>query len=178
MRTLLVVLCLLVPLAAARAGGDTIKFGGEIYKRGFADLDNPVAPVVEFVRKGDTVANWGKLIGYFHFPKAGDAASTAKDLAARLTEKDHVSNPRITENPETGEVLIDFMTTEPGSGVGEFDIFKYAKAGDNQGLVAFQYAEHVKLGEMDSDAFSRHREEAVKAVAEFDMDEVNGYFWE
>ncbi|MEI9900059.1 MAG: hypothetical protein WDN31_07900 [Hyphomicrobium sp.] len=31
----------------------------------------------------------------------------------------------------------------------EFNVFKYARAADGRGLVAMQYAQHVKLGDID-----------------------------
>ena len=180
MRFLLVTVCLLFPFAGAFADDNgTVEFAGEHFKLGFSDLSNPVAPIAEFVRDGETVDNWRKLIGFFHFPKAGDdPLANAKALAAHLVEKDPTAKSDVIQNPDTGEVLLNFITSASGSDVVEFDVFKYARSGDEKGLVAFQYAEHVKLGEMDAEAFSKLRDNAIKAAADFDIDEVNGYFGE
>ena len=58
----------------------------------------------------------------------------------------------------------------------EFNVFKYAKAANGRGLVAIQYAQRVKLGELDVEGMRELREKSVQYMADTDIDRAREYF--
>ena len=57
------------------------------------------------------------------------------------------------KNKDKGDAIIDFLTWAPDSDVMEFNVFKYARAEYGPGLVALQYAQRFKLGDMSVEQF-------------------------
>jgi hypothetical protein len=80
----------------------------------------------------------------------------------------------VVTNPKTAEAIIDFLIPVPNSALMEFNVFKYAPAGNE--LVALQFAQRVKLGEIDADALRGIRERAIKEMAEYRMEPVKAFF--
>ncbi|MBI2826834.1 MAG: hypothetical protein HYX69_19340 [Planctomycetia bacterium] len=74
-----------------------------------------------------------------------DPKEVAKELAKKLDARDPPAPNDISENEETGEVIVDFIIWPDGfskpedAPYVEFDIFKYSK-NEGGGLVAEQYA--------------------------------------
>ncbi len=66
-----------------------------------------------------------------------DAARAAANLAGLLHQRYPNAPYKITNNGDTSEVMIDFLLPMPESNQMEFNIFKYAPAGN--GLVALQF---------------------------------------
>jgi hypothetical protein len=71
----LVVLLLLVLVGPAAAEPNAITFGSERYVQAFGDSKPGGQLLVEFVRPGETVARWRKLVTIHRFPAAADTAS-------------------------------------------------------------------------------------------------------
>jgi len=82
----------------------------------------------------------------------------------------------LTADPKTGEAIIDFLTWAPGSDVMEFNVFKYAAAANGEGLVALQYAQHIKTDDMDVADFRKLRQRTVEAMAHTDIGPARDYF--
>ena len=60
----------------------------------------------------------------------------------------------------------------------EFDVFKYAKDASGKGLVALQYAQHIKTKDMDVADFRKVRERTVEEMADTDIAPARDYFAE
>jgi hypothetical protein len=184
MRASLIALLLLATAALARADDATVEFEGERYHLDYQDqaqLPNgrPGDGIAEFTLEGETVDDWTKLFGYFAFPESGDDPMLMAEEVGKATK---VTNPdanyAIIENKERGDAIIDFLTWAPGSDVMEFNVFKYARAEYGPGLVALQYAQRFKLGDMSVEAFRALRERMVEAMANTDIAQARTYFAE
>ena len=58
----------------------------------------------------------------------------------------------------------------------EFNVFKYARAANGQGLVAMQYAQHIKLGDLDVEGMRALRTRSVDDMAQTDISQAQDYF--
>lgn len=167
---------------AVAADTPTVDFGGQSYALNYEDQatlpdGQPGNGIAEFTLPDETVADWSKLFSFFTYPQMGDdpvAAVEAVGKAVKDNNKD--ANFAIVTNDKTGEAIIDFLTWMPGSDVMEFNVFKYARSADGRGLVAMQYAQHIKLGDMDVDEMRELRATSVANMAAADMDQAQKYF--
>src|SRR5262249_51045888 len=132
-----------------------VEFDGERYTLNFEDqatLANGDSGngIAEFTLPGETVEDWSKLFAFHAYPQMGDDPAAAVEAVGKaVKENNKDANYAIVTNDKTGEAMIDFLTWEPDSDVMEFNVFKYARAADGRGLVAMQYAQHVRLGDLD-----------------------------
>ena len=58
----------------------------------------------------------------------------------------------------------------------EFNVFKYARAANGKGLVAMQYAQHIKLGDLDVEGMRALRVRSVDDMAATDIAQAQDYF--
>ena len=182
MRLLPVAVAMLAWVSLARAETPSIEFAGERYTLNFEDQaqqeDGSAGDALaEFTLPGETVNDWSKLFAFHAYPEMGDdpvAAVKMVGKAVKETNKD--ANFAIVENEETGEAIIDFLTWAPESDVMEFNVFKYARAADGRGLVAMQYAQHIKLGDLDVEGMRALRASSVQEMADTAMSKAQAYF--
>ena len=182
MRLLSVAIAMLAWVSLARAEAPSIEFAGERYTLNFEDQaqqedGSPGDGLAEFTRPGETVNDWSKLFAYHAYPEMGDDPVAAVKMVGKVvkeTNKD--ANFSIVENEETGEAIIDFLTWAPESDVMEFDVFKYARAADGKGLIAMQYAQHIKLGEIDVEGMRALRASSVQEMADTAISQAQAYF--
>ena len=182
MRLLSVAIAMLAWVSLARAEAPSIEFAGERYTLNFEDQaqqedGSPGDGLAEFTLPGETVNDWSKLFAYHAYPEMGDDPVAAVKMVGKVvkeTNKD--ANFAIVENEETGEAIIDFLTWTPESDVMEFNVFKYARAADGKGLVAMQYAQHIKLGDIDVEGMRALRTRTVDDMASEDISQAQGYF--
>ena len=163
-------LWLLVGLLPADAGSAAVDFGGERFINQF-EGPTKTGRLVEFVRAGETVKTWTKLVGFYSYPDLGnDATHGAAGLAQVLKQRN--LKFQLINNPKTSEAIIDFLAFD--NETVEFNVFKYAPAA--KGLVAAQYARRFKLGELDADDVKALRQRAVEEMSRFDMAPVKAHF--
>lgn len=167
---------------ALAADTPSVEFEGGQYSLAFEDqatLPDGQAGngVAEFTLPGETVDDWSKLFAFHSYPEMGDdpvAAVEAVGKAVKETNKD--ANFAIIANDKSGEAIIDFLTWAPESDVMEFNVFKYARAADGRGLIALQYAQHIKLGDIDVEGMRELRARSVADMAATDMSQAQKYF--
>jgi hypothetical protein len=170
LRVLAFLASLLVASLPVAAEPRAVTFGGESYVWAFQDTKPSGQLLVEFVRAGETVETWGKLVTIHRFPAvANDAKSMVLSLARMLKQGDPDVRYVIRENPETGEVMIDFPLRAPGTDVVEFNVFKYAVHASGRGLIAFQFAQRFKLGKVSGEDFAKVRQASLAEAADVDM---------
>ena len=182
MRWLSMFAALVATVALARAETPTVEFGGERFTLNFEDQatledGSRGEGLAEFTLPGETVEDWSKLFAYHAYPEMGDDPVAAVKMVGKVvkeTNKD--ANFAIVENEKTGEAIIDFLTWTPESDVMEFNVFKYARAADGKGLVAMQYAQHIKLGDIDVEGMRALRARTVDDMAVENISEAQGYF--
>lgn len=183
MRMLPVLIALVATVSLARADSTPpVEFGGERYTVNFQDQatqvnGEPGEGLAEFTLAGETVDNWSKLFAYHWYPYvADDPVAAAQMLGKVVKENNKDANYAVIEDEKTGEAIIDFLTWTPGSDVMEFNVFRYARAADGKGLIAVQYAQHIKLGELDVEGMRALRASSVEDMAATDVSEARRYF--
>ena len=182
MRLLSLFAVLLASVSLARADTPAVVFGDDRYTLAFEDQatlpDGEAGDgIAEFTLPGESVDNWSKLFAFHGYPEMGNdplAAVEAVGKVVKETNKD--ANYAIVTNDKTGEAIIDFLTWAPESDVMEFNVFKYARAADGRGLVAMQYAQHIKLGEIDVEGMRALRQRTVDDMATEDITQAQDYF--
>ena len=182
MRLLSLFAVLLASVSLARADTPAVVFGDDRYTLAFEDQatlpDGEAGDgIAEFTLPGESVDNWSKLFAFHGYPEMGNdplAAVEAVGKVVKETNKD--ANYAIVTNDKTGEAIIDFLTWAPESDVMEFNVFKYARSADGRGLVAMQYAQHVKLGEIDVEGMRALRKRTVDDMATEDITQAQDYF--
>jgi hypothetical protein len=163
----------LLAIAPSVAAGDqrAIIFGGERYVRAFKDTKSNGQMLVEFVRAGEALESWKKLVTLHRFPAAKpDPKPMVGSLVNVLKQRYPDARYKISENPKTGEVMIDFLASAQGSETVEFNVFKYARHESGQGLIAIQFAQRFMLGEVAGEEVRKVREAAVAEAATFKTD--------
>jgi hypothetical protein len=174
MRAIITLLFLMLAVSFASAEPATFDFGGERFVKKFDASKAPNAQV-EFGLSVESIEAWTRLVTVHAFPNGGnDAMRAAADLANLIRQRYPGAKYKIINNPRTSEAIIDFLLPVPKSEMMEFNVFKYAPAGD--GLVALQFARRVKLGEVDADELSGIRQRAIKEMAAYEMGPVRAYF--
>ncbi|MEO8420924.1 MAG: hypothetical protein ABI457_06995 [Hyphomicrobium sp.] len=182
MRLLSIFAALVATIALARAETPAVEFGGERFTLNFEDQATQEDGsrgdgLAEFTLPGETVEDWSKLFAFHAYPEMGDDPVAAVKLVGKVvkeTNKD--ANFAIVENEKTGEAIIDFLTWAPESDVMEFNVFKYARAADGKGLVAMQYAQRIKLGDIDVEGMRALRTRTVDEMAAEDIGQAQTYF--
>jgi hypothetical protein len=182
MRIALGLMLLLVSMASVRAEDQTVEFAGETYHLDYQDrAKHPDGSsgdgVAEFTLEGETVNDWTKLFAYHIYPDVpADPALAAETLGKTVKENNKDANYSLTKDDKSGEAIVDFLTWAPGSDVMEFNVFKYAKAGDGQGLIALQYAQRFKSKDIPVEEFRKLRERMVAEMAHTDAQPARDYF--
>ena len=182
MRLLSLFAVLLASVSLARADTPAVVFGDDRYTLAFEDQatlpDGEAGDgIAEFTLPGESVDNWSKLFAFHAYPEMGDDPLAAVETVGKVvkeTNKD--ANYAIVTNDQTGEAIIDFLTWAPESDVMEFNVFKYARSADGRGLVAMQYAQHIKLGEIDVEGMRALRKRTVDDMATEEITQAQDYF--
>jgi hypothetical protein len=182
MRQLRVAVAMLAWVTLAHAEAPTVEFAGDRYTLNFEDQaqqedGSPGEGLAEFTLPGETVNDWSKLFAFHAYPEMGDDPVAAVKMVGKVvkeTNKD--ANFAIVENEKTGEAIIDFLTWTPESDVMEFNVFKYVRASNGKGLVAMQYAQHIKLGDIDVAGMRALRARSVDDMAALAITPAQDYF--
>jgi hypothetical protein len=182
MRQLRVAVAMLAWVTLAHAEAPTVEFAGDRYTLNFEDQaqqedGSPGDGLAEFTLPGETVSDWSKLFAFHAYPEMGDDPVAAVKMVGKVvkeTNKD--ANFAIVENEKTGEAIIDFLTWTPESDVMEFNVFKYVRASNGKGLVAMQYAQHIKLADIDVAGMRALRARSVDDMAALAITPAQDYF--
>ncbi len=181
MRTALGSMLFLASVTCVLAEAPTIDFSGQTYHLDYQDRakqrdGNSGNGVAEFTLPGETVNNWTKLFAFHSYPEVPpNPALAAETLGKTVKEANKDANFALTDG-ENGEAIVDFLTWAPDSDVMEFNVFKYAKAADGQGLIALQYAQRIKTKDMEVADFRKLRQHAVEEMAHTDVAPARDYF--
>ncbi len=184
MRAALGSMLFLASVSCGLAEVPMIDFGGQKYHLDYQDraklpnggFGNGVA---EFTLPGETVNDWTKLFAFHSYPEAGDNPGlAAATLGKVVKEVNKDANFALTEDPKTGEAIVDFLTWAPDSDVMEFNVFKYARAANGAGLIALQYAQRLKAADMDVADFRALRQRSVEEMARTNVAPAREFFAE
>ena len=136
-------LAFLSSLAVAGAQPSTLAFGGEQYVRKH-EQSNEKAAILEFVPAGESLEGWTKLVGFHGFWDNMGTAADAAHVLAGLARRQYPGGPAPRVRTKGAEALVDFVAKAPNSEVVEFNVFKYGRAADGRGVVAFQFARRFR----------------------------------
>jgi len=175
MKRIVALLLLFSWAALAQADAPTFTFGGETYLKKFEVQGLAPNAQVEFGLATESLEGWTRLVTPHSFTQSGNDAGRAAAALANLVRESYKGAPlRLMTSAQSAEAIIDFLISAPNSDVMEFNVFKYAPAGD--GLVAFQFARRIRFGEVDGAALREIRERAVSEIAQYDMAPVRAFF--
>jgi hypothetical protein len=180
--TPLIAVCLIAAAALARADTPSVEFDGQRYRLDYPQEskrpnDRSGNGLAEFTLEGENVEDWTKLFAFHVYPGAGDDPTLAAATLGKVVQNENPdTNFALQENKKGGYAIVDFLTWRPGSDLMEFNVFKYARAEYGPGLVALQFAQRFKLGDMSVAEFRTLRERAVKAMTETDIAPARDYF--
>lgn len=148
----------LLLIGGSRAAAQDLKFDGETYSRAFSD-DSHETNTYEYVRAGETLENWKRLIGIRHFR----AAKTLRDVLPSYLEQ---IGPALVRKPEilrrdgtdeVEEVLLILHLAPPDRSYIELNFHRFVELKDGRGVVAYQFAYKHRLD----------REDAAEQLREF-----------
>lgn len=175
MKRIVALLLLLASVSFAGADTPAFTFGGEKYLQKFEVKGRSPNAQIEFGLADETLAGWTRLVTLHSFRRNGnDPMRAAATLANLIRERHKGAKYKVITNPKTSEAIIDFLIPVPNSELMEFNVFKYAPAGNE--LVALQFARRVKLGEIDGAELREIRERAVAEMANYVMAPVKAFF--
>ncbi|MGD9632512.1 MAG: hypothetical protein AB7G28_05330 [Pirellulales bacterium] len=97
------------------------------------------APIYEYIPQGETLEHWTHLASIREYHSIDDAKSLAEGTV-QAVKQDYPGAPtQLVENPNNGDVMIDFLVGPPDGSFVEYNIFQYSKRPAG-GTVAQQYA--------------------------------------
>ena len=182
--TPLMAICLAAVAAIAHAGTPTAEFSGQRFHLNYQDFakqedGQPGNGLAEFTLQGETVNDWTKLFAYYSFPESGDnPALMVEEVGKAVKETNPDANYAVYESKDGRDAIIDFLTWTPGNDVMEFNVFKYSRAEYGPGLVAIQYAQRFKFGELDVGGLRALRARSVEEMAHTDIGPARSFFAE
>lgn len=146
--------------AEAGKSKQEIAFDGERYVLQYAKL----APLSggylnEYIRDGETVHNYTKMIGLHHYPMVEDPLTFARLVVVSVMKSNPKAKYSIVRNDKTGEVVVDFLTwAKKGKQViVEFNIFRFRKFPARKGLLGYQF-----VFRNDGSRFEEYQRELLK----------------
>ena len=172
----------LTVFAAANAGPPEVAFAGDHYHLNFRDEGTtpdgaPGDAIAEFTLSGETVDDWTRMFAYYLFPDSGDdPVLMTQEVARAVKETNPDASYVLTEDTAHDAAMIDFLTWEPGSDVGEFNVFKYAPAKSGPGLVAMQFVQRFNVADMDKEHFQDLRRRMVAEMSKADITPARRFF--
>lgn len=117
------------------------RFDADRYFLAFSNKDKADAYVNEYIREGETLDNWQKLIGVYYFPTNAPPQTAVQKLSEVVKRSDPGADVRIIDTDNKNEAMIDFFVkSRTNPMVEEYDIFRYARSADGKGLMTYQFA--------------------------------------
>lgn len=164
-------------IAYAHAEDFSVTFDSQVFQKRFEATQPNGDKVIEFVRDGETMQNWTKLIGY-RYQQLPRLENDAKKAALAMMQVVKTSNPsaQVQTMAKDNEAIIDFVTWSPEAKSMEFNIFKYAKSRDGNAVVSFQWAYRFSPSSISPYEFGRFRGEWLEMVTSFDLGLVQAAF--
>ena len=163
---------------AAIAQDPSIQLDGEPFSKQFVGNPPNGDKLKEYVRETETFEKWTKLIGirYQQLPGVGnDPKRVAQGMAQLVKEANPRSNSSIVANEKTSEAIIDFLTWPPTAEYIEFNVFRYAKSSDGNGVISLQFANRFTSDTAPTvEQFKSLRKTWLSQAAAFDMRVVHG----
>ncbi len=180
MRALLssLLLGLVFVFQAAYAEDPAVVFDGQAFQQRFEATQPNGDRLVEFVREGETLENWTRLIGFRsqQLPRVdNDAKKAALGMAQVIKAVSPGAPVQLIVNDQN-EAILDFLLLSKDAKFMEFNIFKYARGNDGNAVVSFQFAYRFAPSSMTPPEFAKARNAWINLAASYDMNQVQAKF--
>lgn len=123
-----------------------------------------------FLKNSESLESWTKLVAYRFQQMPGadnDPSKVALGMANILKARGMMS--AVTENKNNSEAMIDFISRN-NKNVLEFNVFRYAKSKNLQGVISLQFAyRFTDTSEENVQRILKLRESWTKQAIAFDM---------
>ncbi len=128
----------------------SFQFDGEVYELQHAVLPAKGDRLQEFIRPGESLQSWTRLIGLRlqHVPGA-DPLALAVALHRTVLQNNPQAQAVVATNEARTEGVTDFLTWPADGSYLEFNIFRYARPAGATGILSFQVA-HRFYGQASS----------------------------
>lgn len=100
-------------VASVACAQPSVTFDGDRYVlRG--DARSAAIPLVEYVRPGESLQGWTRLVAIRHFAKLDDPRAAAGNLARLVREHNPNARADVIAKQDGSEAIVDFITWAPG----------------------------------------------------------------
>ena len=99
----------------------------------------PDAPIYEYVPAGENLDRWTRLASIREYHSIENAKALAEGTLQDVKQNYPGAPTQIVENPNNGDVMIDFLVGPPDGSFVEYNVIQYSKRLQG-GTVAQQYA--------------------------------------
>jgi hypothetical protein len=149
-----------------------VNFDGEKYLLEYSVVDANHAWLNEYVRKGDNINSFVKLIALRTY---GDSTITTREAATSVIRNLNATNPQakaeIFENETTGDVVIDFFTWAPDGSIMEFNVFRFSRTTGSLVSLQFAFREYKDRAVMQ-DALKNRKKGWTQTIGNMQMPQV------
>ena len=124
----------------------TMEFDGETYTLAFSNKLPSGVLTDKYLRAGESVRQWEKMITIQYNPALADPVKAAVDLGAVLESQYPQAEYSIRRFEEKSEAMLYFLVwSGKDQPVAEFNIYRYLKYGNAPGLMVYQFS-FTRLG--------------------------------
>lgn len=99
----------------------------------------PDEPIYEYIPEGEDLHTWTHLASIREYHTIDDWNALAEGTIQAVKQNYPGAPTQMLENPNTGDVMIDFLVGPPDGSFVEYNVFQYKKRAAG-GTVAQQYA--------------------------------------
>jgi len=133
-------LVLFFAVTVAVASGAELQFDGDAYALGWK-LGTAREVKNEYVRSGETVEDWQRLITVQQFPQNEDPAGFAKTLLNLIKQQAPGETPEVFQKP--GQYMLCYFLEDQKLGKTEFIFQRVCKEPDVIGLKVYTFSIHA-----------------------------------
>ncbi|MBI5149686.1 MAG: RDD family protein [Candidatus Omnitrophica bacterium] len=158
---------------------EDVSFDNEIYSLAYFVPKNPLTSgyMKEYIRKGESLDSWSRLVAVNHLPENADALQVAQTVGELVQESNPGTKYQIIKNDATGEVIIDFIIwngapeqvkkyVRKGEDI-EFSIVRYVPAPDFGGLLQYQFSYRSNNAGVFKESLLNNREQWINSMIKF-----------
>ncbi|HEY1599209.1 MAG TPA: hypothetical protein VGG64_06375 [Pirellulales bacterium] len=116
----------------------TVEFDGQTLVLAY-EADSDGDTIQEFIPADETLDSWTSLAAVREHAELDDPQEFAEKVVEQLEKRDPPANYELLANPNTGEVILNFIVWPEDLAYAEFNLFRY-RPKEGGGLTSYQYA--------------------------------------